>query len=193
MGGIRPSAAAGTFYPADARGLRAMVERYVAAADGGRTAGTPKAVIAPHAGLVYSGPVAGHAFAALGREAARIRRVVVIGPAHFVPFRGLAVPSADAFRTPLGDVRVLLEQLAEPDRAREPAGAGADDQDTDVDPLVRGVGRPGDHLAGRERRREVGRPDRRHSVGGAAHRPRAPGPPPGTARLRPQGETRGRP
>jgi AmmeMemoRadiSam system protein B len=62
------------------------------------------AVIAPHAGYVYSGPVAGHAFAALGAAAARIERVVVIGPAHFVPFRGIAVPSAGAFATPLGAV-----------------------------------------------------------------------------------------
>jgi AmmeMemoRadiSam system protein B len=61
-------------------------------------------VIAPHAGYGYSGPVAGNAFASLGREASSIRRVVVIGPAHFVPIRGLALPSADAFGTPLGDV-----------------------------------------------------------------------------------------
>ena len=65
---------------------------------------SPKAVIAPHAGYVYSGPVAGQAFASLGDGASAIRRAVVVGPAHFVPFRGIAVPSAAAFRTPLGEV-----------------------------------------------------------------------------------------
>ena len=64
----------------------------------------PRRVIAPHAGYVYSGPVAGHAFAALGAGASAIRRAVVVGPAHFVPVRGIAVPSAAAFRTPLGEV-----------------------------------------------------------------------------------------
>jgi AmmeMemoRadiSam system protein B len=104
MGAVRPPAVAGSFYPADAGRLRAAVEGYLAAADGARAAATPKAVIAPHAGYVYSGPVAGHAFAALGHNAPRIRRAVVVGPAHFVPFRGIAAPGAAAFCTPLGEV-----------------------------------------------------------------------------------------
>jgi hypothetical protein len=104
MSAIRPPAVAGSFYPADAGRLRAMVEDYLAAGDRVRATTTPKAVIAPHAGYVYSGPVAGHAFGALGELASEIRRAVVVGPAHFVPFRGIAVPSAAAFRTPLGDV-----------------------------------------------------------------------------------------
>jgi AmmeMemoRadiSam system protein B len=103
MEAIRAPAVAGTFYPADPDRLRAAVEGYLAVARA--PAGpAPKAVIAPHADYVYSGPVAGHAFAALGAAAARIERVVVIGPAHFVPFRGIAVPSAGAFATPLGAV-----------------------------------------------------------------------------------------
>jgi hypothetical protein len=64
----------------------------------------PKAVIAPHAGYVYSGAVAGRAFGSLGEDAPRIGRVVAIGPAHFVPFRGIAVPQSGAFCTPLGNV-----------------------------------------------------------------------------------------
>lgn len=103
MEAIRAPAVAGTFYPADPDRLRAAVEGYLAVARA--PAGpAPKAVIAPHAGYVYSGPVVGHAFAALGAAAARIERVVVNGPAHFVPFRGIAVPSAGAFATPLGAV-----------------------------------------------------------------------------------------
>jgi AmmeMemoRadiSam system protein B len=104
MGAVRQPAVAGSFYPADAGRLRAAVEGCLAAADGARAAATPKAVIAPHAGYVYSGPVAGHAFAALGPAASGIRRAVVVGPAHFMPFRGIAVPGAAAFRTPLGEV-----------------------------------------------------------------------------------------
>jgi MEMO1 family protein len=114
MSAIRPPAVAGSFYPADAGRLRAAVDGYLAAADESRAAATPKAVIAPHAGYVYSGPVAGHAFAALGDGASAIRRAVVIGPAHFVPFRGMAVPSAAAFQTPLGDVpldRAAIEAI----------------------------------------------------------------------------------
>jgi AmmeMemoRadiSam system protein B len=112
MAAIRPPAVAGSFYPADADRLRAMVADYLAAANGGRAAGTPEALIAPHAGYVYSGPVAGHAFAALGDAAAQIRRGVVVGPAHFVPFRGIAVPSAAAFRTPLGEVPLDQDAIA---------------------------------------------------------------------------------
>jgi AmmeMemoRadiSam system protein B len=109
MDRVRPPAVAGTFYPAGADRLRATVEGHLAAASGPGAARPPawrppKALIAPHAGYVYSGPVAGHAFAALGAGAAQIRRVVVIGPAHFVPFRGIALPTTRAFRTPLGDV-----------------------------------------------------------------------------------------
>jgi AmmeMemoRadiSam system protein B len=104
MSGVRPPAVAGSFYPADADRLRAAVDGYLAAGNGLRSATTPKAVIAPHAGYVYSGAVAGHAFASLGEGASEIRRAVVVGPAHFVPFRGIAAPGAAAFRTPLGEV-----------------------------------------------------------------------------------------
>jgi AmmeMemoRadiSam system protein B len=104
MRAVRPPAVAGSFYPADAGHLLAAVEGHLAAASGSRAAALPKAVIAPHAGYVYSGPVAGVAFAALAKRASAIRRAVVVGPAHFVPFRGIALPSAAAFRTPLGEV-----------------------------------------------------------------------------------------
>jgi MEMO1 family protein len=129
MAAIRPPAVAGTFYPAGAARLRAMVEDHVAAAHGAGSGRTPKALIAPHAGYVYSGPVAGRAFAALGAGAAKLRRVVVIGPAHYVPLRGLARPTAAAFRTPLGEVPLdeaaattlrELPQVATNDEPHEP-------------------------------------------------------------------------
>jgi len=103
----------GTFSPADPGRLRAAVEGFLAAADRAPGARSPKALIAPHAGYVYSGPVAGHAFKALGPAAAQLCRVVLIGPAHFVRIRGLAAPSAQAFRTPLGQVPLDGAALAE--------------------------------------------------------------------------------
>jgi AmmeMemoRadiSam system protein B len=66
----------------------------------------PKALIAPHAGYVYSGPIAASAYSALRDAAHAIKRVVLIGPSHFVPFSGLAVSGAKTFKTPLGDVPV---------------------------------------------------------------------------------------
>lgn len=105
----RDAAVAGLFYPADPRALAAEIDAHLASAaplpDGpnGRAA---KAIIAPHAGYVYSGPVAGSAYAALKPHADRIRRVALLGPSHRVPLHGLAAPSAGAFATPLGEVEV---------------------------------------------------------------------------------------
>lgn len=95
---------AGLFYPAGAAELRRDVARLLAEADAAAPA--PKALIAPHAGYVYSGPVAAHAYAPLRPLAARIRRVVLFAPAHRTPFKGIATTTADSFRTPLGDVPV---------------------------------------------------------------------------------------
>jgi MEMO1 family protein len=95
----REPAVAGMFYPADAQVLRSQVEGFLAEAEGGPH---PKAVIVPHAGFVYSGPVAATAYARIDPE--KSRRVVLIGPSHRVPFRGLAASGATVWRTPLGDV-----------------------------------------------------------------------------------------
>jgi len=78
--------------------------------------GFPKALIAPHAGYIYSGPVAAHAYDALSPARGIVRRVVLLGPVHRVPVRGLALPDADAFETPLGRVpvdRAAIEALAD--------------------------------------------------------------------------------
>ena len=103
---IRRPAVAGLFYPDDPRELAAQVERHLAAARRAphpHAAPVPLALVAPHAGYLYSGPVAGSAFAALG-DSAWVRRVLLLGPSHYVPFAGLALPDADAFATPLGEV-----------------------------------------------------------------------------------------
>jgi len=104
---IRPAAVAGTFYPADAAALRAAVDRLLAAAaPAPRDAPAIKALIVPHAGYLYSGPIAASAYARLAPATAGIHRVVLLGPAHRVALRGLALPGADAFATPLGNVAV---------------------------------------------------------------------------------------
>jgi MEMO1 family protein len=113
---VRPPAFAGTFYPDDPAELAAMVEGYLArAASEPRAAGPlPKAIIAPHAGYIYSGPVAATAYTRLAAARDQISRVVLIGPAHYVPVRGLAASSAAAFATPLGEVpvdRATMERL----------------------------------------------------------------------------------
>jgi AmmeMemoRadiSam system protein B len=108
---IRPAAVAGSFYPGDPHRLEAKVGRLLSQVPpSGRAA--PKALIAPHAGYVYSGAVAAAAFAQLRARADAITRVVVIGPAHYVPLRGIALSTAQAFATPLGRVAVDRDALA---------------------------------------------------------------------------------
>ena len=111
---VRPPAVAGLFYAADPARLRAEVSGALAEADPAAPSGLrPKALIASHAGYAYSGAVAAAAFAALGEEAARaIRRVVLVGPSHHAAFRGIAAPTAEAFETPLGRVPVDRESLS---------------------------------------------------------------------------------
>lgn len=113
---IRPAAVAGAFYPDDPEELRRGVDALLAAPPpaGERAvpaAGEPlRALIAPHAGYVYSGPIAAAAFRLLRPLAGRIRRVILLGPSHHVPFAGIALSSATHFATPLGDV--VLEPAA---------------------------------------------------------------------------------
>jgi len=103
----RAPAVAGLFYPENANELRHDVTRYVEACSPGASVTTPpKALIVPHAGYEYSGPVAGYAYRRLRDWSASIRHVVMIGPSHRVAIRGLAVPSVAWFATPLGDVPV---------------------------------------------------------------------------------------
>jgi len=113
MGMTRQPAVAGTFYPADPRLLRGMLEDFLHAARTDLPA--PRAMIVPHAGYIYSGPVAATGYACLLNSAITVRHVVLLGPAHRVPFRGLATSSATAFATPLGQIPVdqaAIEDLA---------------------------------------------------------------------------------
>src|SRR5829696_8606331 len=108
----RPPAVVGQFYPADPDRLRSEVVRLLAAAPRLASMRRPKAIIAPHAGYHYSGQVAAAAFATLEEAAPEIECVILIGPAHYVWFRGIAVPTVQAFETPLGRVPVELNALA---------------------------------------------------------------------------------
>ena len=130
---VRPAAVAGSFYPAEPEHLRHAVRRLLAAADA--TPGiahqpVPKAIVAPHAGYRYSGPIAATAYASIAGASGLVRRVIIAGPAHFVPVAGVAVPAATAFATPLGVVAVDADlrrrALAVPGVAIDDAAHGAE-------------------------------------------------------------------
>jgi len=104
---LRPTAVAGRFYPAEPDRLEAALDSaFAAAVQPEPGAAVPKALVAPHAGYVYSGPIAASAYLRVASARATIRRVVLLGPSHRVPFRGVALSSADAWDSPLGPVAV---------------------------------------------------------------------------------------
>jgi AmmeMemoRadiSam system protein B len=113
MSATRPAAVAGSFYPGEAASLASEVATYLAQAlpdpNGARP---PKAIIAPHAGYLYSGPIAASIYARLSPLRGIVTRVVLAGPAHRVFVRGAAVPSAEAFASPLGAVPIDAEAVA---------------------------------------------------------------------------------
>ncbi len=105
---VRAPAVAGQFYPAEPVQIAQHVQRLLAEARPHDL--VAKALIVPHAGYIYSGAIAASAYASLIPFAARIRRVVLLGPTHRVAVRGLALSGVEAFDTPLG--RVLLDTEA---------------------------------------------------------------------------------
>jgi MEMO1 family protein len=115
MASVRNAAVAGLFYPGDPGALAAELDELLGGVEQpGPRLGFPKALIVPHAGYIYSGPVAARAYDELAGARGIVRRVVLLGPVHRVAVRGLAVPSAEAFATPLGTIAVdrqALEQV----------------------------------------------------------------------------------
>jgi AmmeMemoRadiSam system protein B len=99
---IRPAAVAGTWYPGSARPLSDAVEGYLARAeaDASHQFGEVTALIAPHAGLIYSGPVAAYAYQLLRGRSYEV--IILVGPSHFVGFEGVSIYPAGGFQTPLG-------------------------------------------------------------------------------------------
>jgi hypothetical protein len=113
MNAIRPAAVAGTFYPGNqvelAHEVLGMLEQ---AREAPLAPGIPKGLIVPHAGYIYSGPVAANAYALLRPATGIVKRVVLLGPCHRVAVRGLALPAATAFETPLGRIEIDAEAVA---------------------------------------------------------------------------------
>src|SRR5512139_179223 len=109
---VRPAAVAGMFYPGNAPQLAAEVDELLEGVQSFEPRlGFPKALIVPHAGYVYSGQVAARAYDELAAARGVVRRVVLFGPSHYVAGRGLAVPSAEYFETPLGQIPVDREAI----------------------------------------------------------------------------------
>jgi AmmeMemoRadiSam system protein B len=103
---VRLPAVAGQFYPAQPAALADLIDRLVDAVKVPDDERLASAYVVPHAGYRYSGPTAAFVYGRLRRHAGRIRRVVLVGPAHRVPLKGCAVPAARSWRTPLGEVAV---------------------------------------------------------------------------------------
>jgi AmmeMemoRadiSam system protein B len=108
---VRPAAVAGTFYPGSAAELGTTVDALLRAVSFEKR-GLPKALVVPHAGFRYSGPVAASAFARIAAAADRLERVVILGPAHRVYFEGLTWPGVTHLRTPLGELEVDVAAIA---------------------------------------------------------------------------------
>jgi hypothetical protein len=113
MASVRPAAVAGAFYPGEARQLAAEIADLMGGIESlAPRLGYPKALVVPHAGYIYSGPIAARAYDELAGARGLVKRVLLLGPVHRVPVRGLALPAAEAFATPLGTVPVDREALA---------------------------------------------------------------------------------
>ena len=111
MQDVRPAAVAGMFYPNAPERLAGEIRAYLSDASA-QAVRTPKALIVPHAGYVYSGPIAAYGYALLAPLRESVTRFVVLGPAHRVAVRGLATTSASAFETPLGEVPIDTDAVA---------------------------------------------------------------------------------
>ena len=109
MSRIRSAAVAGLFYPADPAQLQHEIQAMLSSVD--EIGPKPKALIVPHAGYIYSGPVAASAFAQLKDIKHNVKRVILLGPCHRVPLLGLATSSSDYFETPLGTIRIDREAI----------------------------------------------------------------------------------
>lgn len=110
MNQIRQPAVAGMFYPSDKQSLAHDIHQYLDQANT-ELASIPKALVVPHAGYIYSGPVAAFAYKKLLPVKEKINRVVLLGPSHRVAFHGLAAPQSSFFSTPLGDIPIDRQSI----------------------------------------------------------------------------------
>jgi AmmeMemoRadiSam system protein B/AmmeMemoRadiSam system protein A len=133
---VRPAAVAGSFYPGPPAALSSTVQTLLAkAGPGNASSAVPKAIIVPHAGYIYSGATAARAYARLTGARRQIRRVVLLGPVHRVPVRGLALPGVAAFATPLGEIEIdqaAADALADLPQVRVSTAAHAHEHSLEV-------------------------------------------------------------
>src|SRR5438309_11493297 len=114
MASVRPAAVAGTFYPGDSRALVTELDDLLGGVEHlAPRLGFPKALIVPHAGYIYSGPVAARAYDELAAARGVVRRVVMLGPVHRVPVRGLALTGAPVFGPPLWRIPICRKSIQE--------------------------------------------------------------------------------
>lgn len=115
MESVRSPAVAGRFYSSDRSQLKKDIESYLATAASMPCSDMPrpKALIVPHAGYIYSGSVAAAAYARLAQYSEQLKRIILIGPSHFVRFDGIAAPTCDSFETPLGTVPLNISFIRE--------------------------------------------------------------------------------
>lgn len=113
---IRRPAVAGAFYPGSrqvlSRDIETLLDAVAPDTDQAISQAPPKAIVVPHAGYIYSGQTAASAYARLAAGRKTIKRVILLGPVHRVPVRGLALPGADAFATPLGEIALDKAAIA---------------------------------------------------------------------------------
>ena len=113
MATLRPPAVAGSFYPGDPQSLLGEVDELLDGVESLEVRfGHPKVLIVPHAGYIYSGATAAHAYSELAAARGLIKRVVLLGPVHRVAVRGLALPGVDLFATPLGKIPLDAQAVA---------------------------------------------------------------------------------
>lgn len=161
---IRYPAVASQFYPGNAHMLRQAVLEYLGkASDSPKIPGTLKAIVAPHAGYIYSGPTAGYAYKMIkGLDQEKKWKILLLGPSHYYPFAGAAAPAEEGWQTPLGFVPVkdIREELVSSDIIIDMPEANSEEHSLEVQvpflqvclkdfvlyPLVLGSLRP-DHLA----------------------------------------------
>ena len=97
---------AGAFYPSPPQVLQEMLQKFLAQAQQHNNLPVPKAIIAPHAGYIYSGPIAASAYACLQNAKDKIKNVIILAPAHRYPVLGVAATAADSYATPLGKIKI---------------------------------------------------------------------------------------
>jgi AmmeMemoRadiSam system protein B len=102
---VRKPAVAGTFYPLGKKELKTMIEQYLSEAKDVQIGGRLRALVEPHAGYMYSGPVAAYGYRLLASRPQGISKVLMLGPSHYAGFFGLCEGGFDSWETPLGSVK----------------------------------------------------------------------------------------